>query len=342
MTTTNETTSTPIRIGVIGLGAIGERLIEGFQRNQHLQVVAVCDALETRAAQVAEQLGGIAWYTSHQDLLAGTDVDLVYVAVPPKFHHAVVLDALAANKHILCEKPLANSLNEAAEMLATAKQACVVTAMNFPMNYHGAVPAFEKLLREGYIGKLERIEFKMHFPQWPRAWQQNAWVAGREQGGYVLEVGVHFIQMMQRVFGSITRVKSQLEFPSDPQACEIGIEAQLELADGTPIYIDGKSQVQGEELISLTAFGDKGQLAIVNWAQLQGAQQGEPVAEIAFEPSQTGPIMTQLVNALTGQPANLFDFEVGYNAQVILEALRHPEHGDWVDVQDKLTIKTNA
>lgn len=337
-----EQTKKAVRVGVIGLGAIGARLIEGFEKTENTQVVAVCDALESHAKQVAERLGGIAWYTNHKDLLNNAEVDLVYVAVPPKYHHDIVLDVLAAKKHVLCEKPLANSLEEAAEMKDAAVQAGVVTAMNFPMNYHGAVPKFEQLLQEGFIGKLERLEFKMHFPQWPRVWQQNAWVAGREQGGFVLEVGVHFIQMMQRVFGPITRVKSELTFPADPQLCETGIDAQMELADGTLIRIDGKSGVAGEEIISFTAFGDKGQLSLLNWSLLEGSQNGESVHAISLEGVTAPGLLKNLASAVAGEPAALYDFEVGYNAQVILEALRHPQHGDWVDVTEQLSLAAKA
>jgi predicted dehydrogenase len=337
-----EQTNKTVQVGVIGLGAIGARLIEGFQRTEGTQVIAVCDALEAQAQNVAERLGGIAWYTDYQDLLNNPEIDLVYVAVPPKFHRDIVLAALAAKKHVLCEKPLANSLEEAAEMKDAAKQAGVITAMNFPLNYQGAVPKFEQLLQEGYMGNLERLELKMHFPQWPRAWQQNAWVAGREQGGFVLEVGVHFIQMMQRVFGPITRVKSELTFPADPQACETGIDAQLELADGTPITIDGKSGVAGEEIISFTAYGDKGQLTLLNWGDLIGSQNGAPLQPIPQEVVPVPLLLKNLVSAIAGEPAALYDFEVGYNAQVILEALRHPQHSDWVDVLERLSVSAKA
>lgn len=330
--------TSPVRIGIIGLGAIGERLIGTFGKNSDVKVTAVCDTRVERAQQVAVQLGGISWHTDHHDLLAQSDVDLVYVAVPPKFHHDIVLDVLAAGKNILCEKPLANSVEEAASMLSAAQKAGVLTAMNFPLNYEAALNRFEELYQQGYIGKLERLELVMHFPQWPRAWQQNPWIGGREQGGFVLEVGVHFIQMMHRLFGPITRVQSALQFPDDPQACENAIEAQAELADGTPLHIDGQSQWQGDEHISLTAYGDQGQLALINWGRLEGAQHGEAVTSLSTEGIQVTSLTENLVKALTGQPAAIYDFEVGYNAQVVLEALRHPAQQGWVDLTEQLIV----
>jgi predicted dehydrogenase len=125
-------------------------------------------------------LNGIAWYTDHKELLQHTDVDLVYVAVPPKYHHAIALDVIASGMHILCEKPLANSLGEAYEMLEQAQRAGIVHASNY--------------VSSGYVGQLRRVEIITHFHKWPREWQQNEWVGGREQGGFVLEVIPHFIQ----------------------------------------------------------------------------------------------------------------------------------------------------
>ena len=86
----------------------------------------------------------------------------------------------------------------------------------------------------------------MHFPEWPRAWQKNDWVGGREQGGFVLEVGVHFIQQTLKLFGEIHNIQTRLEFPEDPALCETGIIATAELADGTPVLIEGMSGIAGQ------------------------------------------------------------------------------------------------
>ncbi|WP_224654510.1 hypothetical protein, partial [Escherichia coli] len=75
-----------------------------------------------------------------------------------------------------------------------AKEARIVHAMNFPLNYGQAATKFAELINDNYIGKLRRLQLSMHFPEWPRAWQKTDWVGGRDQGGFVLEVGVHFIQ----------------------------------------------------------------------------------------------------------------------------------------------------
>lgn len=311
-----------IKVGVIGLGAIGLRLIKGFQEHPELEIAAVCDAMEVRAKETAAELGGIPAYVDHQEMLEKTELELVYVAVPPKFHHAVASDVLAKGIHILCEKPLANSIEEAESLLKLAQKAGVVHAMNFPLNYSAGSKTFEKLIKENYVGKLRRVQLKMHFPEWPRPWQQNAWVTSKEQGGYVLEVGVHFIQQIQKIFGAVEVRDVRLQFPEDPQASENAILAILELSDGTPVFIDGMSQIAGKEEIAFTAYGDEGTLSLLNWGQLEGGKLGEEILPMEADASLTDSLVDHLVKAVKGEEATIIDFAAGYEAQIVLENLR--------------------
>ncbi|MFS0863625.1 Gfo/Idh/MocA family protein [Fredinandcohnia sp. 179-A 10B2 NHS] len=314
-----------VKVGVVGLGAIGERLIQGFMANEQTTVVAVVDTDRNRASSMAEKLGGINWYESHMDMLNSETLDLVYVAVPPKYHHKITVDVIEKGIHVLCEKPLANSVVEAKDMLVKAEEAGIIHAMNFPLNYSASANQFDKLVKEGYIGKVRRVELTMNFPQWPRFWQKNEWVAGREQGGFVLEVGVHFIQLTQRIFGAITHHFTQLELPTDSSKCETGVFASLELADGTPLIINGISQIAGEEKIAYTAYGTEGTLSLLNWSMLEGGKLGEEIKPIENEVDETSTLITNLVNALSGKDHKLYDFKAGYDAQVILEKLRNNE-----------------
>jgi len=311
-----------VRVGVIGLGAIGERLIQGFNANKHTTVTAVVDREKERAVEMAEKLGGINWYDNHKDMLANEELDLVYVAVPPKYHHSVTMDVIDKGVHILCEKPLANSVEEAKEMLEKAEQAGIIHAMNFPLNYSTPANSFNQLIKEGYIGKLRKLELSMNFPNWPRLWQQNDWVAGREQGGFVLEIGVHFIQLTQRIFGSITYQNSTLELPEDETKCETGVIASLEIEDGTPFLINGISQIAGAERIAYTAYGTDGTLSLVDWGKLEGGKLGEAIQPIEIETTETVTLIDNLVAAIASKENRLFTFKNGYEAQVILEKLR--------------------
>ena len=311
-----------IHIGIIGLGAIGQRLIKQFSEHEDVAVVAVCDQLELLAKETANQLGEVQFYTDYKKLIEDEKVELVYVAVPPKYHHAIVMDVLRAKKHVLCEKPLANSVEEAEDMMHAAKEAGVVHAMNFPLNYGPAAAKFTALIGEGYVGTLRRLQLTMQFPEWPRAWQKNDWVGGREQGGFVLEVGVHFIQQTLKIFGNLSNIQTRLELPDDSNRCETGIIATAELADGTPVLIEGLSGMAGKEHIGFTAFGTDGVLTLENWGTLRGGQTGEVLGEMSLDEAAAPRLVDELVKAVKGQASEIYDFEVGYQSQIVLEALR--------------------
>lgn len=309
-------------IGIVGLGAVGERLLNQFVKHPQTIVAAICDTNTSRLSELEAKLDNVKIYTNYQELILDPSIDLVYVAVPPKFHHQIVMEAAKAGKHILCEKPLANSLIEAEEMAKAVEDANVVNGINFPLPYSNAVHTFKAKWEAGEIGKLKRVELKMHFPEWPRAWQENPWIAGREQGGFIREITPHYIQVMQDLFGEITYEQSFIDYPSNPEHCETGVMAKLKLLDGTPVVIDGLSGIGRKEDISFKLYGEKGTLALKNWAQLEGEtneQSAFPIEVVDNNEHQN--LISEIISAIEGKQSKLVSFKHGYNVQKVLEQI---------------------
>ncbi|MBS4179281.1 Gfo/Idh/MocA family protein [Lederbergia citrea] len=310
-----------INIGIIGLGAVGERLLKQFTAHPETNVTAVSDVNVARLEEMKRDLPEASTYTDYRELLQDKLVDLVYVAVPPKFHHPIVVDVLKAGKHVLCEKPLANSLEEAKEMLELAETAGVVHAINFPLPYSNPVEVLEEKIRGGYIGNLKRVELTMQFPAWPREWQQNPWIAGREQGGFVREITPHYIQLMHQLFGAVKNIHTYIEYPENEAQCETGIIARMELENGVPILVDGLSGIGKKEEINFRMYGDKGVLSLLNWSVLTGSNLLEQEnVEIERENARTG-LIDELVKAISGERAKLVTFKEGFAVQEVLEKL---------------------
>lgn len=313
-----------LKIGIIGTGMMAERMMNSFEGHSRLQINGICDVNEERVKELATKFGTVA-YTHYQDLLEQQELDIVYVAVPPKWHHEVAKAVLAKGIHILCEKPLANSVEEATELLALSKEAGVVNAMNFPLNYEEGTRAFERLIQEGYVGKLRRVELRMDFPKWPRPRQQNSWISTREQGGFVFEVAGHLVQQILRTFGPIGDVKTDLELPEDPTLSETGIMATMQLDSGAPVYFNGIAGTAGthSQDIELTAYGSEGTVKLSNYAQLFAGKIGEELTHIPLENNvRSEGLIDAFVAAVDGEQAELYDFQVGYDVQVVLEKLR--------------------
>ncbi|TJY42829.1 Gfo/Idh/MocA family oxidoreductase [Cohnella pontilimi] len=310
-----------IRAGIIGLGGVGERVFQALRAHPAFQVAVLCDASEQRVKQAAET-HRLAWTTDYRTILDDPAIDLIYVGVPPKFHHGIVMDVLKARKHVLCEKPLANSEEEAKEMSEAAASAGVVHAMNFPTYYRAAYAEMAKRIAEGFLGELKRVELKAHFHTWPRPWQQNHWIGGREQGGFIREVFPHFIHLIRAILGPIRDVNAHVQYPADPALCETAMFASAKLDGGVPVLFDGLSQIAQKENITFTMYGSQGTLSLQDWNVVKAGGMNEPLTEVPLpEIDRTLGLLDELAAAIRGEKARLVDFAEGYEIQQTLESL---------------------
>lgn len=308
------------KIGVIGAGVMGERMMNALRTHQTFRIAAISDVSAERAQEAAKLSGDVPWYTDHREMLDAEELDAVYLAVPPKFHHGIALDILARKKHLLCEKPLANTLGEAEEMLQAAREAGVVHAMNFPTYYQAIFPELKRRLKE--LGTIRRIDILTHFHVWPRPWQQTPWLSGREQGGFIREVLPHYTHLTYALFGDLEVVRSEVDYPADPEACETGVSALLRLADGTPVTINGLAGIAHLEHLDYRIYGTEGTLSLQNWTNLHVGGNNEPVVHVDIPLiDRLSHLLDEFARAIRGEEARLVTFETGVKVQKVLEEL---------------------
>lgn len=153
----------------VGVGLVGYKFMGRAHSNAYRQVhaifpetpkplmKAICGRNESAVKSAAEQLGWEGYETDYHTLIGRDDIDLVDVSTPGYMHKEVVLAALKAGKHVYCEKPLANTLDEAAEMYRAWKAAGTISMINFNYRRVPAVQLAKKLIDEGRIGKIRHI-----------------------------------------------------------------------------------------------------------------------------------------------------------------------------------------
>ena len=200
-----------IRIGVIGTG-FGVRVhIPGFQESGEFDVVGVVSHAEQRGREVAERFAIPHVFTDHRALLALPGLEAVSVASTPDRHPEHVIDALAAGKHVLCEKPLARNLDEARRMASAAadaaRQGCVAM-MDHEFRWQPERRRIKELLDEGWVGTPYAVTAVGHMglfadPERPTYswWQQRA-----RGAGWLLNSGTHLIDTLRWWFGDVARV----------------------------------------------------------------------------------------------------------------------------------------
>lgn len=327
------------RVAVIGLGHMGKHMIHRLipQFAEQVELAALCDNEEERLHKEAAAAGGSPrLYTDYRGMLDEVELDLVYIAVPPSMHYDVARLAFQKGIHVFCEKPLANSLEEARQLLDLGEQSNLLHAIHFSFPLEPEVLKLKELIEQQAVGPVQSMNLYLEFPQWPRAWQHNPWITTRHEGGYLLEVGIHWIHMIQQVFGPITQVRSEIDYPEDGRQCESRVSAIMRLHSGIDIHVSGTDHREGEERVSLVVHGETGTLALENWGNLYlGPNENEMSPVPVSEGEGPLPIFKQVLQKLNRKPGQLYDFYDGYNAQVVLEALRKPGK-DFTDVRAQL------
>ncbi|HSU68984.1 MAG TPA: Gfo/Idh/MocA family oxidoreductase, partial [Tepidisphaeraceae bacterium] len=143
-----------IGVGIIGSGQIAlANHLPGFALCPDTKVVALCDSNPAVLEKASQQSGIKATYTGYQQLIARDDVNAVLIATPNFLHAPIALAAIAAGKHVMCEKPIAMNLPEAMEMLRAAEKANVRHMTAFTYRFVPAMQYMAHLVVRGDVGR---------------------------------------------------------------------------------------------------------------------------------------------------------------------------------------------
>jgi 1,5-anhydro-D-fructose reductase (1,5-anhydro-D-mannitol-forming) len=179
-----------MRWGLIGASTIAEQHMIGAIRATGGEVAAVVSTTETRARDFAAQHAIPTHGTALALILDDPAIGAVYISSTNEKHHAQALAAIAAGKHVLCEKPLAMTLDEAARMVDAAGEAGVTFATNHHLRCSGSHRAVRALIAAGSIGRVLslRLFHAVHLPANLQGWRINDAGAG---GGVIPDITVH-------------------------------------------------------------------------------------------------------------------------------------------------------
>lgn len=200
-----------INWGFIGCGEVTEKKSgPAFNEVEGSQVVAVMSRSEQKARSYAERHHIRKWYTDAQELIDDPDVNAIYIATPPSSHATFAIMAMHAGKPVYVEKPLAASYNDCIRINRISEQTGVPC---FVAYYRRYLPYFQKvkeIIQNGTIGKVINVQLRFSVP--PRdldyknekelPWRLQPDIAG---GGYFYDLAPHQIDLLQNIFGVITR-----------------------------------------------------------------------------------------------------------------------------------------
>lgn len=202
-----------IRVAIIGTGNIANAHMRAFLRQQgRCEVAALCDLVPGKAEQMKAQYGLKAdCYEDYRQLLAREDIDLVDVCAPPFLHAQASIDALRAGKNVVCEKPMAASLEECDAMLKARDESGKMLSVIAQNRFRKPIRDLKLLLDSGLAGKVRSVQvdsFWWRGHSYYDLWWRGTWE--KEGGGCTLNHAVHHIDMLCWMMGLPEKVTSLL------------------------------------------------------------------------------------------------------------------------------------
>lgn len=204
------TTAKP-RVGIIGLGFGSQVHLPAFQ-SEGWEVAAIWGRNQDKARKVADAAGVEVVCTDPRDLIRRDDISAVAISTPPGTHHPLVIAALDAGKHVLCEKPFSLNAREAAEMRDTAAKQQRTAMVAHEFRYTPQRAYIKQLVADGHIGSFEMCTIELFLDRYVTAQPRPlTWQAFKSEGGGLLgALGSHYIDGLREWFGEIASASGQL------------------------------------------------------------------------------------------------------------------------------------
>jgi predicted dehydrogenase len=216
--------TTPLRVALIGYAFMGAAHSQAWRTAHRVfdlpltpEMTVICGRSEEATSAAARRLGWSEWATDWREVIARDDVDVVDICTPGSSHAEIAIAALQAGKHVLCEKPLANTVEEAVQMVAAAAEAAgrgVFAGVGFNYRRVPALALAQRLVAAGRIGEVRHIR-ALYLQDWivdpdyPLVWRLQKDQAG---SGALGDLGAHIVDLAQYVSGQrLTGVSATME-----------------------------------------------------------------------------------------------------------------------------------
>ncbi len=250
-----------MKAAVVGYGGMGSWHVEHLLKSDVAELSGVYDILPEKNALAESR--GIHSYPTYEALLADKDIELVTVAIPNDSHEEVVVAALNAGKHVICEKPVAMSMESLERMIAAAERNGVRFSTHQNRRWDVDYLAMQQIKDSGELGRVLQLESRIHGSRGiPSDWRGE-----REHGGGMLyDWGIHLIDQVLMVFGwDVKRVYCICDHITN-QEVDDGFRLDIWMADGAHAVVE----VGTYNFIAMPRFylrAEKGTALVTDWRE---------------------------------------------------------------------------
>lgn len=236
------------KIGIVGYGSMGQWMAQAFHQVPGVRVVGVAEVAPDNSR--AAELHGLPVHKDHRQLLR-QGLDGVYIATPNMLHREHVLAAAASKIPVLCEKPIALTVEDAVEMVQAVEEAGIAAVMNFSLRFYEPYERLRTSLEQGELGDLLACWCQRFrgYGLFAAGFRHPAVIHPEQSGGWAIHHSIHAIDWLIYVAGPVTHVAAKT-IRSSPQApSDEGIFALLQFGSGAVGQIaDSIVSLRGESV----------------------------------------------------------------------------------------------
>jgi 1,5-anhydro-D-fructose reductase (1,5-anhydro-D-mannitol-forming) len=312
-------------VAFVGLGVMGHRMLTNMTTHGGFDVAMAWDPDPQTCCAVEQHFAGVRIGSSAHQVVADPAIDVVYIASPPDSHREYVTAAAAAGKTVFCEKPLGINVAESRSLVETVEASGILNAVNFPFADTQAINMIQARLEDGSIGEVTGVDVRLHFSKWPRDWQDAAsWLSLRKEGGFVREVGSHYVFLVEKLLGPAVLIDASVHFPVDGSLCETHFLARLD-CNGIPVSLAGGAGGVGPDTVEFTVWGTKISYRLWDWNRLKSSRGGGWRDELTDlrDPRQDGymRVLENFLGMLKGNPHSMPPLRAALTVQEIVEGI---------------------
>ncbi len=262
----------PLRLGLVGAGAIAQSYIKGLEGSPLARWVGIAD-VRPEAAAAAAELMGCDSYLSHEELAARADCDAVVICTPPSGHAEVALHFIERGVAVLCEKPLSIDVASARAICEAAERKGVVMAMASKFRYVDDVIRARSIITSGLLGEIELMENAFTASvNMSKRWNADPSISG---GGVLIDNGTHSVDIVRYLLGPISQV-FVVEGKRNPDLqVEDTVNMFMRTADGICANVDLSWTINKELDDYIRVFGTNGVIR-VGWRESGYRQTSSP------------------------------------------------------------------
>ena len=366
-----------INVGLVGTGFMGKAHVFGFATAQRVfdlpidfYMEMVADANEKLASAAGKALGFSRHTAEWRDIIADPDIGLVNITAPNALHKEIALAAIAAGKHVYCEKPLAPSAKDAFEMTCAAEQANIKTQVGFNYLTNPMFALAKEMIEAGELGEIYsyrgvHAEDYMASPEAPISFRHD-----KIGGGALADIGSHALATAEFMLGPIAQVNGYCKtlIPKRPDAN--GVMHDIEVDDVSHVILEFASGISGtieanwcatgrtmqhdfeiygskgalffsqERLNELHFFDGKDSHNRRGFRRIEASPAHAPYGQFCIAPGHQIGFndlkaieIAKFADAIAGNSKEPFNFRAGYRIQHIVEtAQKSSEQKSWLQV----------